>query len=64
LKGEAVNVTEVPAHIVVEGFAAIVTVVTKVLFTVNIVALTISAPEEGVIVIVPVVAPAGNVVVI
>jgi hypothetical protein len=50
LKGEAVNVTEVPAHIVVEGFAAIVTVVTKVLFTVNIVALTISAPEEGVIV--------------
>jgi hypothetical protein len=63
LKGEAVNVTEVPAHIV-EGFAAIVTVVTKVLFTVNIVALTISAPEEGVIVIVPVVAPAGNVAVI
>jgi hypothetical protein len=47
----------------VEGFAAIVTVVTKVLFTVNIVAL-ISAPEEGVIVIVPVVAPAGNVAVI
>jgi hypothetical protein len=58
--GLAVNVTEVPAHTGLSGFAAIDTNGATVGFTVNVPELTILAPEEGVTVISPVVAAAGK----